>query len=328
MNQRIAWIDSSKGIGILLVVLGHTFLPIDLKSFIFSFHVPLFFFISGFLTTKKDLKFQEFIVKRIKSLIVPYFIYSFIFIIYMIIRVQTGTIENVDITRFLVGVFYSIGVDNWMVIIPLWFVTCLFAVELMFFSFKKLKNDWVILIFLIILSILGYLQTLFSHPRLPWSIDIALTALVFFGIGYLCSKHTTFFSLKNKYVIFSLLILSILTNVLFTNNNIDMNNNKLGNYFDFYIAASAGIVFTIIISVYLSSSKILGYFGRNTLIILALHGLLLAITEKVLMYFLDFNIYNNIFWIFNALLTIILLVPFIFIINKYFPILNGKLKSK
>ena len=42
--QRINWIDQVKGIGILLVVIGHMNIPQELSKIIFSFHMPLFFF--------------------------------------------------------------------------------------------------------------------------------------------------------------------------------------------------------------------------------------------------------------------------------------------
>ncbi|HEM4571297.1 TPA: acyltransferase family protein [Streptococcus suis] len=47
MNTRIQWIDNLKGIGILLVVLGHTSFPF--KNYIFWIHMPLFFVLTGII---------------------------------------------------------------------------------------------------------------------------------------------------------------------------------------------------------------------------------------------------------------------------------------
>lgn len=51
--NRIEWVDIAKGIAILLVVLGHTGLAVGsaryLDAFIYSFHLPLFFVLSGYL---------------------------------------------------------------------------------------------------------------------------------------------------------------------------------------------------------------------------------------------------------------------------------------
>ena len=46
-EKRIFWIDALRGIGIFLVVLGHTFWKGH--NVIYAFHMPLFFFISGIL---------------------------------------------------------------------------------------------------------------------------------------------------------------------------------------------------------------------------------------------------------------------------------------
>lgn len=45
--SRIKWIDNARAIGILLVVLGHSLIPASIQTYIYSFHMPLFFFLSG-----------------------------------------------------------------------------------------------------------------------------------------------------------------------------------------------------------------------------------------------------------------------------------------
>lgn len=51
--NRIVWIDTLKALGIIAVVVGHV-VPGTLAKIIFSFHMPLFFFISGFLFKEKN----------------------------------------------------------------------------------------------------------------------------------------------------------------------------------------------------------------------------------------------------------------------------------
>ena len=69
-SKRNSDLDILKGIGIVLVILGHQYLPIG--HFIYSFHMPLFFLISGYLYYKKEIK--ESLVKDFRRLIIPYFI--------------------------------------------------------------------------------------------------------------------------------------------------------------------------------------------------------------------------------------------------------------
>ncbi|HON53348.1 MAG TPA: acyltransferase family protein [Bacteroidales bacterium] len=72
MPQRINWIDYAKVIGIYLVVLGHLPIPEQGSVYIYSFHMPLFFFISGFLSKTNNITFRQFILKKIRTLIIPY----------------------------------------------------------------------------------------------------------------------------------------------------------------------------------------------------------------------------------------------------------------
>lgn len=79
MNQeRIAWIDNAKFVGIICVILGHHCLSgtvggIISGPIIFSFHMPLFFFING-LTPKEIVDKTHFIQRKVKTLFLPYVI--------------------------------------------------------------------------------------------------------------------------------------------------------------------------------------------------------------------------------------------------------------
>lgn len=77
IHKRLQYVDFLKGFAILCVVVGHiaSFNPkCDLLiDFVYSFHMPLFFFISGFLFHKKNIvNIQKSIISKVKSLIIPY----------------------------------------------------------------------------------------------------------------------------------------------------------------------------------------------------------------------------------------------------------------
>lgn len=70
--QRENWIDWAKALGILLVVMGHSsYASSDVTRFIFVIHMPLFFFISGYLF-KTTRSWREISTSNIKTLLVPY----------------------------------------------------------------------------------------------------------------------------------------------------------------------------------------------------------------------------------------------------------------
>ena len=79
-NPRIVWVDYYKVIGIFLIVLGHSiFRNSDLTKFLYIFHVPIFFFISGYLEKNNPCPTKEYLKKLLYSLIIPYFIWNILY---------------------------------------------------------------------------------------------------------------------------------------------------------------------------------------------------------------------------------------------------------
>ena len=93
--KRIRFFDIAKGIAILAVILGHSAIEANLfmphrtaqiiVSICFSFHMPLFFLISGYLYNPKGT-IKEELYKDLKTLLLPYLIYQFIFYPYWFVR--------------------------------------------------------------------------------------------------------------------------------------------------------------------------------------------------------------------------------------------------
>lgn len=86
--NRIIFLDIAKAICIILVVVGH-YMPdnspmwyVMLNKVIYTFHMPLFMFVSGYvyIATKKDISYGSFLMKKVKRLMIPYFTTSVIVI--------------------------------------------------------------------------------------------------------------------------------------------------------------------------------------------------------------------------------------------------------
>ena len=127
--KRVSWIDIAKGIGIFLIVFGHTIQQTGImRQILYSFHVPLFFVISG-LTYKSDESSTFFLKKKIKGLLIPYWAVGLISIIVILLINQFVHLQQ-DNTNFFVNVFgliygnYRTGLMWWNR--PLWFIPCLF----------------------------------------------------------------------------------------------------------------------------------------------------------------------------------------------------------
>lgn len=114
-KKRIEWIDIAKGIGMVLVMLGHMQIPYSSpfnnevyiqNVFLYSFHVPLFMFLSGLCFSDKDIKFSEFLKKKFKSLIVPYIFFAVVSVAAQCV-IDLVTNHSLSIHTFVNAVFRS-----------------------------------------------------------------------------------------------------------------------------------------------------------------------------------------------------------------------------
>lgn len=91
-KQRLGWIDISKGSGMLLIMLGHAPIPEELKKAIYTFHVPLFFLLSGILfSVQKYSSFGSFFKRKFITLVVPYLSFSILnYIFWLLVYHNVG----------------------------------------------------------------------------------------------------------------------------------------------------------------------------------------------------------------------------------------------
>ena len=100
--NRILFVDVAKAICIILVVIGHCFPDnspkwyVTLHDIIYTFHMPLFMFASGYvyIATQKPIAYTVFLLRKIKRLLVPYFITSFIVITIKILTQESLNVDN------------------------------------------------------------------------------------------------------------------------------------------------------------------------------------------------------------------------------------------
>ena len=80
--DRDSTLDVLKGIGIILVVIGHSNCPKLLDDYIFSFHMPLFFIASGYFFNKKCLENKkQYFFKKVQGVYLPFLKWSVIFLL-------------------------------------------------------------------------------------------------------------------------------------------------------------------------------------------------------------------------------------------------------
>lgn len=324
-KKRIQWIDTAKGITIILVIIGHANFQEPIKAFIYSFHMPLFFFLSGlFINTESD--FNSFLTKRIKGLIIPYLIYNIILLLFywfLNILSQDSTSFKDSIFIKIISLPLAIRVDN-LYSTKLWFLPCLFISSIIVYLLPKNKKLYLTL-GIIITSIGILFCNVLQIKFLPWSIDAALLVVIFLIISSLLREYINWGNLLHSNL---LLILCIPLSIIFTilnyrylgNHRVDIYESNYGNFAYFYIAAFAGIYIILNISKRLNSIKVLSYLGRNSIIIYVTHYIYLAFGFQIVKFIPI--IYNQCFSqiINGTIITIICIIgsfPTIKFINKY-----------
>ena len=294
MKERVYWIDNMKAIGIILVLIGHN--ESSITQYIYSFHMPLFFFISGLLFVyDKEIKITSYIKKKFKSLIIPYLkISSVLFLIWFALK---GRSEGLTVIfKNLFGIVYAQGGHeymNWGV--PMWFIPCLFIVTVSLFCIMRFKNNWIKEI-LFCSSIIGFGIGLLrknmmlegaSMTRLPWGIDVAMVGIVFFFVGYkLKDVAEQITSKKINIILSSILFFSVMI-LAKINGRIDMYTLNYKNYFLFFITAFVGILAVIYISKLILRNKVFLNIGKNTIYLLAFHINILSLMKKVIRIFME-----------------------------------------
>lgn len=284
--KRINFIDTAKGIGILLVVFGHVNYNRDVLTFIYSFHMPLFFFISGMLFNSKSKSLGNFVKKKAQSLICPYVLFYVLAMLFYLLldNLRYQNINWDKYASYLLQLFIAQG-SRVIANVPLWFLPCLFSVEIIYFFISKLKKPYIIGIS-IGLSVLGwFLDSKFSPIDtlfLPWSLDSAFFVMGFFSMGNLCSEHLVEYSntirSKNhstlKILLIFILCITFLIPLASFNGKVSLGSKILHNGFLLYLTGLLGTFAVFNLGLIFEKSKFLLYLGKNSLYIMAVHYLL------------------------------------------------------
>ena len=309
-GKRILWIDYAKSICIYLVLLGHAHASQPVTDFIYTFHMPLFFFLSGCLFSfEKHPNFKEFAIKRFKGLMVPYLWINLItYLFWLFAGRNFGEDATISTTWYSPIIGILLGYSKQMIHnTPMWFFICLYFLEIFYYLlFKPLqkKSKSIKISVLIVIAVIGYTNYAYNPYTLPFCLGTAIVGMVFYGIGN-----------ENGYII--------------------MDTNNYNNYILFFIGSFAGICMINLSSNFLSLKpvfqNIIIYISKNTLIINSFHLLTFSFLKGIMVFVFHIpveplygKIVPNIVF---ALVSLFSCLPIAYIINKHFPFIIGKKRS-
>jgi fucose 4-O-acetylase-like acetyltransferase len=308
-TQRIEFIDLLKGFAIFCVLWGHSiqylrdgydFFHDPVFEFIYSFHMPLFFMISGFFF-KSSLKLnaKEFLCKKMKQLLLPCFVWACLFMCFRFgksIYTENSNFDWIQEFNTLIIPF------RW----PFWFLKELFkSYAIVFFSYKVLKKEWIAFVLSICLVLLS-----------PYQCSMQRFLLPLFWLGIYLKNHYQFVLKYSKWILgisglaFGLCLLFWNGDYTIYRTSFDFFSMRNLNFsfvgadiafFRFLIGATGSIFwFTLFQRIYkktrfcLCAEKI----GTQTL---SVYILQFTVLENIINRILDFPTINS--WVYNLLVT-------------------------
>lgn len=260
-GARIAWVDAMKGVAIICVVIGHSIgVRVGLlHKFLYCWHIPIFFFLSGYVYVANGWRG---LAKKCDRILVPYALYSAALAV-------LATHPRFDGAGYWIDILLGNG------IFVTWFLGCSFAVEVFGALVSRLKHPhhiWEIH-FLLMSVVLGIVYQKYVTLNILSS-RVLFPALSFWLLGRICSQariFELFFSLRCKYkIIASLMCLA----VAFCSPLLDIDYfvGKSGNpMIAMPVAFSVFVLISLCVRVNKKLEEVLGEIGKSSLLIMNWH---------------------------------------------------------
>lgn len=267
MKKRLDYIDHLKAVAIILVVFGHFLIAINPMGFsyhpvqiVYSFHMPLFFFLSGFMVGFKDkgkLLFS-FITKKIITLLLPWLSWTIIYSYYL------GDNDS----------FYALEIFLFYPFKGYWFLPVLFIMMLLYFFYNRLlvrniknKNAYWLIAFGIMSVIILMGLLLYDYSLLMYAVFWFIFLLGSFVGKY--EKICCFIKRQDVFFTATMLLLLLWTFYPLSSNGVAW--KSLTNIVMFLVISvtSSISLFNIVGNIYMPDriKKYFGYVGQKSLVI-------------------------------------------------------------
>ncbi len=168
-------IDVAKGLGIILVVYAHL-LNCPIKNEIYLFHMPLFFFLSGYFFSVKN-SVWSFIKKKIRALLIPAVLFL---LLSFVVGYSLSHFNNLK--EYIQSLTYFLAPNG-----VIWFLIALFYIFIIAYIIEKYIHSLKIKIG-ITLAITGIGYFMAMHKIFIFYFPQACIGYIFFYLGFLCRK--------------------------------------------------------------------------------------------------------------------------------------------
>ena len=300
-SKKETWLYNAKAIGIILVIIGHTrwgYLE-SIIRIIYSFHMPLFFFLSGYVYKRIDSK--RF-YKITNKLFVRYLLYSLLFSVSFLL-VSGKKIKVPELVKNVIFGYFTAGDPA----TTLWFLLTLYVTTLIFALLERTISDKRILLIgsTIIMSI-GYVLIIYL-VRLPLRVQTSFVCLLFFAVGWLIKENNLQKKTDKDCLLLIIVTIITLCASLF-NGRVDLGSDIIGRIPLFIIGAFSGITMIVLISRNIYHFPIVEIIARNSIVIYLFHIFPVVILREV---FIKVGITGSLNKIISHLITYILIIVII-----------------
>gem|GEM_PF-1187670 len=287
-TERLDYIDLFRGVGIILMIMGHIGFSEKFNLWKSAFHMPMFFYISGYFY-RQNVSMITIIKKRAKSLLIPYVVFGMFHLAFYCF------LHKIIDFHLLIKLIFNSD-PPFPIAGALWFLTVLFFTDVFYILIDKFMKNTIFMHTLIAgFTIFGMMFGSVIPFRLPFSIDTAMVGMGFYHLAR-NTKQCDIFKNKLKIYDLSFPIVSILTvaNIIFIfwNGEVGMRGAEYSNYLLTYLNAVTATVVGWNICKKLSVMKkdfffqsienFMVFIGKNSIVYVCLNQITILIVNHIL----------------------------------------------
>ena len=318
-QKRLLWLDCAKALAMIAVVFSHEFSSIGfLVVLCNSFMLPLFFMCSGFCLSPGKYSMNEYIKRKSKSLLLPYFALGLIVsLLHIGISGIGEVVQNIEKELF-----------SWQ---TLWFLPVLFFADIILYGFLS-KSRKILFMNVSVGLVSLIIGIVFCKLGFSIFVDLCVVpiAMFYLSVGYVIKKIFGIQAISNKLMLGSCILVFGLVVMVVTKENLVLKFNDIWPISKLAFSTMEGVGIMLILSSIITSPilhkfhfniHLLVYIGKNTMVIFAFHMPVFFYCQTLLRPLFKSQLcYKPIEFILIWGICL-MLIPFF---NRYAPILIGK----
>lgn len=290
-KKRIVWIDQLRGLAFYFVVLGHMMVvDNDFKVWIYSFHMPLFFMISGFnlnFSKMQRTNVKDYLAHLTSRMLIPYCWLQLIGLGIKFLLFLFAAKKEINIGDYLLGSITGNSLIKSGPSNAMYFVLLLFLAQVVIYFLIKITNGRKDVVFAVIVALTAISVCTEGVP-VVWHLNVLPTAMVFMFVGRFfmdcyMTKNSLIKKMKAPLCIAVSVILLVLGCLLaLDNGRTSIHGNFFGEQYIIFIVSAAftSIAFALLVMM-IPSTKLFNFIGRNTIFFLGIHEPFLNVVKAI-----------------------------------------------